>query len=1852
MQSLTDVWKESKLYLIGFVALFGIVVGSAFTYQNIIRPLSSMVSVGTVKAASDDDDDTMSYSFYDMSAWLSAYYNAATSPTGFKSLADGDGDQQNRALLTLTAVKGAAEAGEDKWKLATPTWISGSNAGEGKGGKIGGGGSLLGFPDQEVVKGGVFGYLASKTSSSTTDYSYTSLSTRDLSENQYYNSLQSYAYYGASLQSLGIDTSLGGGIMGWHPIRMLAGALIWIFYIIVSFVEKVFALAVAILQVTNPFKWFATAFSYTWISTDTGPLSGIVNLVSSGYKIFSNFGWLVMIPVIVSMLIFMMIFTGGGRQNPQLDQRRRHKFRYGIIYLAFLSIGVPFLGTAYTAGLDAMSASFGSGLGQSSFSADTVILSTYVNNKDWIEVNRMYIPDSAVIEWDTEDGDVSASSKASVRRSALAINALNNTAASNAITATDQSNWNIQQSSTTNNVSKSMSAMLWSYMVGEVYEPSNWETNVKAELTKKSNSDKDITNSITSSALELTKGYQYLGYINANVDGDINPGVTVNDGWWVFGKKSNIGSNFNLFLNKGYADSGNGGIVGQYDGTKIVKLKSNSEATQTPGFELPTNYNGKAVMSYLEMYNYLNSTFTSNKVRVYSTNALASNFTRDSHAAVNQVGSGYVHKFLIWINTVAMLLGLGVLALGYAFGILIGAFRRYINLVNAIFMGTLGFQKGMVQAVAGTIMLIVETLGTLVIYELVKTFYIGIPSVLEGAFASIGTSGIGGTGLVSTGFMTAPTNFYGFILIIFALIISTILLIWATLMLLRIRKPIIDIMDATFTNLINKLFYGDGNVPQDAPKGVNPETSGGMIGGLTALGAGTALGANSNIDGAEGSDGEDGWSAGGSASANGDATSDSNNIDSIDNDGPDARVASSRDTESKGSEVGATGKVDRSSTGGIESATSEAPSDTELLEQVAQATGNGEMMDAAMNATNKATDAIGVSPSQSSQSNQSESNVSEGGLTTTSSASGSTEDAPSSVSDDDSVSITSNVQAGSAHGGLSPDVADAPVSAISSAKSSVEDNDSVQAGNVISTSDGAKRLAERRGQQGNEAAIVAGAVAGASKVASSQAQQVQGQSKQLTAQNGQAQSQRQQFAQAQGLQAGEAARASQSGSKVGQETSVGQRGNQSGQQGSVSAGPSAQSHMKAGSQNVSQGISATASGAKQTAEGVGGVATGVGRARSGDISGAVQAGQSAGQVAQGAKQMAQGVGQTVQGVQQGGSATGQTVGAISSQDQSVYGQQVASSPSGQYQTQSSVSGTSNSSQSSVSETATSQYEQSVSQTAQTHGQVSQASGQFAQESGQTYGAQTVGLSQATGAVSGGQSVGGQYQQQEQRSSNQQIASSGSQTQYSSGQGQVQSQGQQVASQGSGVKVQNQGNVGQHATSGVQQQQGVDARLVQSTGAQASGQFAQESGQTYGAQTVGLSQATGAVSGGQSVGGQYQQQEQRSSNQQIASSGSQTQYSSGQGQVQSQGQQVASQGSGVKVQNQGNVGQHATSGVQQQQSVGSRSVQATGTVSGGQSVGGQYQQQGPRSSAQQVVSSGSGVQVQGQNQRQQVVGSSTSVNTQKQTNMGQQMQQRAGLVGSSQGVAQSRQTQASSQHQSQSVGQTTNSSKQVAGQGQTVQSNASQSLRQAGQNMRQAGQSVRSSVQNLGQGVRQASIGATQVASGAGRMSAGDITGGQQVAQGARQTSQGVRQTAKGVRQAASAAGNAGRAAINTGRAGVQVTQEKAQQTIQRGQDVAQRVTNSTPGRVIGAVGGTSAKAMAPIGNHVARNTSRMWRPDNVVTTEAGRNNGDNSYYPDDDRRNKNRQTARSAEPRQNTQRERTDARIRRTRRPS
>ena len=921
LQSLSEVWKDTKIYGVGLLAALGLVVGSVFTYQNVIKPISSTFAISEVKATGDDDKNKtdMSYSFYEMTTWLSAYYNAASSPTGYKTLEEKPGhDYDYHTLLTESAIKGAkAETGKDEWTYADYTWVNGSNK------KIGGGGALLGFPDKSVIKGGgILGFLSSQTSSSTVDYSYDSLGSGNT-----YNSLETYAYYGAALDALGIDSSMTS-VMSFHPIRIFAGAVVWLGYIIASGAELLFKLAISILQVTNPFNWFAKGFNYTWTNADEkGMFSALTNTVSGLYKLFAEFGWTVMIPLTIAIWIFMFIFTGNGRQNQTLTKSKAEKFRYFIVYFLFLAVGVPVMGTAYTAGLDALSETFNKdNVGNGGVGVDAIIYSAYIDNKAWIENNRLYLPSDVDLTWDRSISDVPYQNKAKVRQYALSINSLNHLDLKKATdNGSADNSWNLSNKQTGDSkTSEGVNTILLRYMLGESYLPSDWETKVKSYLSEAagrgdsedSKKPGSLVNRLNASATELTskEGYKYIAYVNPHVqDGDPETwGVEVNEGWFGLGKTYRFGQYPNIFLSRGYADEGNGGFIaknssgspGSSSKSDRLNFESNPNATVKQGMVYG---NTKATMSYLEMFNYLNSKFTATKVRVYSTNTLTSNFSRESHAAVNQVGAGYVHKFMIWINTVTLLFGVAFLAVGYAVGMVVASFKRYINLVTSIFLGTLGMQKGMVKSVSATIMLIFEVVGTIVIYELAKTIYIAIPDILSNAISGLNNgSKVTSTALTNIGFSAGAANMGGFVLVIFSLMLSVIVLVWMLLMLLRLRKPIIDMADSTFTTMIGKLFYADGSLGHgDDTKG----ESGGMTNAISAVSGYVAGNSSSNIEGAEGDD-NDGYVAGDESSTE---TNGGNGAEDEQGEKPDpnSKKANSKETEGIGEKVKNEGGIDR-----------------------------------------------------------------------------------------------------------------------------------------------------------------------------------------------------------------------------------------------------------------------------------------------------------------------------------------------------------------------------------------------------------------------------------------------------------------------------------------------------------------------------------------------------------------------------------------------------------------------------------------------------------------------------------------------------------------------------------------------------------------------------------------------------------------------------------------------------------------------------------------------------------------------------------------------------------------------------
>ena len=219
------------------------------------------------------------------------------------------------------------------------------------------------------------------------------------------------------------------------------------------------------------------------------------------------------------------------------------------------------------------------------------------------------------------------------------------------------------------------------------------------------------------------------------------------------------------------------------------------------------------------------------------------------------------------------------------------------------------------------------------------------------------------------------------------------------------------------------------------------------------------------------------------------------------------------------------------------------------------------------------------------------------------------------------------------------------------------------------------------------------------------------------------------------------------------------------------------------------------------------------------------------------------------------------------------------------------------------------------------------------------------------------------------------------------------------------------------------------------------------------------------------------------------------------------------------------------------------------------------------------------------------------------------------------------------------------SRGAQGQGQRVQAQSSQSIQsqgQSGQPMAQAKQNLRQASQMAQSSVRNASQGVTSMNTGLNRVMSGDIGGAKQIASG-------VKQSTQGLRQAASAVGNVGRAGVNVGQAG----QQKVSAVANKAVDTAQKVANSNVGRMVGGVATTASAVTAPLRDHIVDSTTRTWKETASPSGRVQQDANSNYYYDQyDSRKDNSRQMAHSYEPRQIQQQQRTDARIRRTRRPS
>lgn len=714
------------------------------------------------------NDKAEKYDFYTLSSNVTAYFSDATKP------GEGDGLSADEGWTTIA-----------------------QNASEG--------GNLLGYGDDDVSS--FSGWLVSKATGSSNTVGYDSLKVRDndsSSANSAYSGVLAYAQYGSLLNALGLDSTSTG--LGLHFQNMAFGSIMALLYLLAGGIDTIFSAVIWLLETLNPFKFFFSAISASSTAMANGMTGGqgvpvwmqsLDTWFSGWYQALVNLSWTVLIPLFLFVFIISSLMWKKGNALGGLKKL--------VIRVLFLGVGLPLIGSMYTASLGVMKdATAGAGMG-----ATRVVISTFVDFENWAKKDRLAVPDNATLQWDSSKQAPTGASVNKLRQTTVAINKLANSGAFSSVSDIDVSGLGsisteaAKADTTTSGGLKDFTyvaamEMLLRYTTAQSYQASDFDTAIKGRISQQASSGQEQVKSCATT------------WFNVQADGS-----TKADGKGCSATKASDNPVLKVREGSGLQASGESGTI---------TFTTSGDKYAGDWVMLGENFNG-ANLSALSMYNYLNTTFDKNSATTYSSSNAVSSATREYHNSVNLVGSAGV-SWLYWVNGAVTLLCFIVLGLGYAFGMFTGAIKNSMHIITAVPFATLGSMAGIAKVVIYTFTMITEIIATMFIYRLGQEIILSIPSIFEGGLEHMFNS-MGGFGvyLKNSGNVTLFTS-----------LVSTVLLILLTWKMMHFRGAFVKGLNEAVTKIVDKFL--DTNVAPPAGGGkLMPALAGGVGAGIGSAAA-------------------------------------------------------------------------------------------------------------------------------------------------------------------------------------------------------------------------------------------------------------------------------------------------------------------------------------------------------------------------------------------------------------------------------------------------------------------------------------------------------------------------------------------------------------------------------------------------------------------------------------------------------------------------------------------------------------------------------------------------------------------------------------------------------------------------------------------------------------------------------------------------------------------------------------------------------------------------------------------------------------------------------------------------------
>ena len=566
-------------------------------------------------------------------------------------------------------------------------------------------GAAFGFMDDQLHSKSYLKQMTAELTNASSTISYAAPQSQ--------GSLQ-YLLYGKALRQLGLDkmTSLLDPM-----IRLIGGFGLGLAYLFAVGADLAIGLVVSLLRLLNPFALLVSsrniqaAGGYLEGARLPEPAAGIMNglagMVSELYDILVDLGWLVVPVFLAATVAGLLLFQNRGH--------RRHSAWDGLkhmgIRIFFLVLGVPLLGSLYTAALAQMP-----GWEQQNVSSANHILSgTLLDFESWASRTALALPKDTqiVVEGISEaspGGTVSASASTELRKLARKINYLCD--ARIAGNPDDSQDSLVDTTPGTAQagfeyIQKAIS-LIQKYMFSETYTGGDYESEYKALRLQETdfNTSAQKYRKAFEKALE-PDNYKADAPADSRVDFDGRDMVLYND--------SSDG-----FLQ---AQAGESGRTFTYTGSQAGRVSG----TRT----LPSNG-----LSSLSMYNYLTTEFGESTAQMYSSNRLLNQASGHQHYSVNTVGTGLT-GLLYYLNSVVLLGAAGCLGYFFGVGMLAGCLKRNLNFLLKLPFALGGNMKAISQVITVVAVMLVEVVGTLFLFALGSQLLLSLNQIFETSASSL-----------------------------------------------------------------------------------------------------------------------------------------------------------------------------------------------------------------------------------------------------------------------------------------------------------------------------------------------------------------------------------------------------------------------------------------------------------------------------------------------------------------------------------------------------------------------------------------------------------------------------------------------------------------------------------------------------------------------------------------------------------------------------------------------------------------------------------------------------------------------------------------------------------------------------------------------------------------------------------------------------------------------------------------------------------------------------------------------------------------------------------------------------------